>query len=112
MGGRSQRVNRIAEFVLSCRIWLGDEGRQAPAEEEAPNGTRRRRRRKMSAQDRKRISDAQKARWPKQKVEAPGTEAAPAETVVAKAKRGPRGVKTGAAKRGRRRCLSCAKADF
>jgi len=77
MGGRSQRVNRIAEFVLSCRIWLGDEGRQAPAEEEAPNGTRRRRRRKMSAQDRKRISDAQKARWPKQKVEAPGTEAAP-----------------------------------
>jgi hypothetical protein len=65
----------------------------------------------MSAEARKRISDAQKARWAKQKGEAPRTEAAPVEAtaVAGKAKRGPRGVKTGAAKRGRRKMSAAAR---
>ena len=65
----------------------------------------------MSAEARKRISDAQKARWAKQKGEASKTVAAPAEatTVAAKAKRGGRGVRKGAAKRGRRKMSSAAR---
>jgi hypothetical protein len=63
----------------------------------------------MSAEARKRISDAQKARWAKQKGEAPSTEAARAEAVVAKAKRGRRGVRKGAPKRARREMSSAAR---
>ena len=61
----------------------------------------------MSAEARKRISDAQKARWAKQKGEAPST--APAEAVAANAKRGGRGVRRGAAKRGRRKMSAAAR---
>ena len=65
----------------------------------------------MSAEARKRISDAQKARWAKQKGEAPSREAAPAEptAVAAKAKRGGRGVRKGAAKLGRRKMSAAAR---
>ena len=64
----------------------------------------------MSAEARKRISDAQRARWAKQKGEAPPSEAAPAHTpVAAKAKRGGRGVRRGAAKRGRRKMSAAAR---
>jgi hypothetical protein len=65
----------------------------------------------MSAEARRRISEAQKARWAKQKGEAPSTEAARAEAtaVVAKAKRGGRGVRKGAAKRARREMSSAAR---
>jgi len=63
----------------------------------------------MSAEARQRISDAQKARWAKQKGEIPSPVAAPVEAVAGKAKRGPRGVKTGAAKRGRRRMSAAAR---
>ena len=63
----------------------------------------------MSAEARKRISDAQKARWAKQKGEAPSTEAAPAEAVGPKAKRGARGVRKSAAKRGRRKMSAAAR---
>ena len=65
----------------------------------------------MSAEARQRISDAQKARWAKQKGEAPSTEAAPAEAtaVVAKTKRGGRGARKGAAKRARREMSSAAR---
>ena len=65
----------------------------------------------MSAAARKRISDAQKARWAKQRGEAPGAEAAPAEATAgaAKVKRGGRGVRKGAAKRGRRKMSAAAR---
>ena len=47
-------------------IATGQGGRRGPAAGSAP-APRRRRRRKMSADARKRISDAQKARWARQK---------------------------------------------
>ena len=63
----------------------------------------------MSAEARKRISDAQRARWAKQKGEAPGTAPAEATAVAAKAKRGGRSVRKGAAKRGRRKMSAAAR---
>ena len=60
----------------------------------------------MSAEARRRISDAQKARWAKQKGVASSTEAAPAE--AAKAKHGGRVRKSGA-KRGRRKMSAAAR---
>jgi hypothetical protein len=61
----------------------------------------------MSAEARRRISDAQKARWAKQKGEAPITEVAPAEAVAAK--RGSRAVRKGVAKRGPRKMSAAAR---
>jgi len=61
----------------------------------------------MSAEARKRISDAQKARWAKQKGEAPS--AGPGEAVAVKGKRGGRGVRKGAAKSGGRRMSAAAR---
>jgi hypothetical protein len=46
------------------------------AESAGEGVVRRKRRRKMSAEGRKRISDAQKARWAKQKANAPAPEGA------------------------------------
>ena len=63
----------------------------------------------MSAEARKRISDAQKARWAKQRGEALSTEATPTEALAAKPKRGGRGVRKGVAKRGPIRCLPQAR---
>lgn len=63
----------------------------------------------MSAEARKRISDAQKTRWAKQKGEAPGTQAAPDQAAVTKAQRGGRGVRKSVAKRGRRKMSATAR---
>jgi hypothetical protein len=76
--------------------------------------TRRQRKRTMSAEARKRISQAQKARRAKQKDETAPTEAAPAvaTAVAATVKPGRRGVRKGAAKRGRCRILPLREGGF
>ena len=65
----------------------------------------------MSAEARKRISDAQKARWAKQRGEAPRRDAVPTEAVAvaAPAKRGRRGVRKRVAKGGRRKMSVAAR---
>ena len=112
--GIETELQRLEERAAQLRAWLGKLPARAVAAvrgvagaDRASFSTRRRRKRTMSAEARKRISDAQKARWGKQKGEAPGTDAAPAEAVVTKAKRGARAVRKGAAKR-RRRKMSVA----
>ncbi len=77
--GAEQRLLEIAEEAAQIfRVFpelrkrgrgldaVGPRGRDAESPEQQPR-KRRRRRRKMSAEARKRISDAQKARWAKQK---------------------------------------------
>ena len=117
--GMETELQRLEERAAQLRAWLGKlparaaaaVRRVAGADEASSPSTRRRRRRKMSAEARKRISDAQKARWAKQKGEASKTVAAPAEAtaVAAKAKRGGRGVRKGAAKRGRPKMSAAAR---
>jgi hypothetical protein len=63
--------------------------------------------RTMSAEARKRISDAQKARWAKQRGEAKATSAAGESTGAAKGRRGAKRSRQGAAKR-RPRTMSAA----
>ena len=55
-------------FMAARRGRSGDE---APAKSEGAPPVKRRRRRKMSADARRRISEAQKARWAKQKAAGP-----------------------------------------
>ena len=114
--GMETELQRLEERAAQLRAWLGKlPARAAAAVRRVAGGdggspsTRRRRRRKMSAEARKRISDAQKARWAKQKGEAPSTDAGPADAVVAKAKRGGRGVRKGAAKGGGRKMSTAAR---
>jgi hypothetical protein len=117
--GMEVELQRLEERAAQLRAWLGKLPARAAAAvrrvagaDEAPStSTRRRRKRTMSAEARKRISDAQKARWAKQKGEAPSTGTAPtqATAVAAKAKRGSRAVTKGATKRGRRRMSSAAR---
>lgn len=115
--GMETELQRLEERAAQLRAWLGKLPSRAAAAVRKVAGadgasspsTRRRRRGKMSAEARKRISDAQKARWAKQKGEAPISEAAPADAVAAKAKRGGRGVRRGAAKRGRRQMSAAAR---
>ena len=98
--GMEVELQRLEERAAQLRAWLGRlpsraaaaarrvagaEGASSPA-----TSTGRRRKRTMSAEARRRISEAQKARWAKQKGEAPSTDAAPAEAGAAKAKRGGR----------------------
>ena len=115
--GMETELQRLEERAAQLRAWLGKlparaaaaVRRVASADKTSSSSTRRRR--KMSAEARKRISDAQKARWAKQKGEATSTGAAPIEAtaVAANAKRGGRGVRRGAAKRGRRKMSAAAR---
>jgi hypothetical protein len=117
--GMEVELQRLEERAAQLRAWLGKLPSRAAAAvrkvagsaEASSPATRRRRKRTMSAEARRRISEAQKARWAKQKGEAPTPEATPAEAtaVVAKAKRGGRGVRKGAAKRGRSRMSAAAR---
>src|SRR4029450_2057792 len=103
--GMETELQRLEERAAQLSAWLGKlparaaaaVRRVAGADGGSSPSTGRRRRRKMSAEARKRISDAQKARWAKQKGETPST--TPTEALAAKAKRGSRGVRKGAAKR-------------
>ena len=113
--GMEVELQRLEERAAQLRAWLGKLPARAAAAVRRVAGADKtsspstRRRRKMSAEARKRISDAQKARWAKQKGEAPISEAAPADAVAAKAKRSGRGVRRGAAKRGRRKMSAAAR---
>jgi hypothetical protein len=100
-GGRTLRIGSRA---------AGESGvRPRPATPVADGGDvvgKGRKRRRMSAAARKRISDAQKARWAKQRGEASAAQSGPTEVQapVAKAKRGrsagsPRGTAGGTKKR-------------
>jgi hypothetical protein len=62
---RGRGLDAVRSTRASASSDGGPDGQQ-------PTPRRRRRRSKMSAEARKRISDAQKARWAKQKAEAPG----------------------------------------
>jgi hypothetical protein len=103
-------LQRLEEKAAQIRAWLG----RLPARVRkkvqgltggsdgavAMSGARgRRRKRKMSAEARRRISETQKARWPKQRGEqaAAGTQAAPSEatSTAPKAKRGRAGRRKG-----------------
>ena len=66
----------------------------------------------MSAEARKRISQAQKARWAKQKGEVPSTAPAEATAVAAKPKRGSRGIRKGAANGSPKDVRRSAKKNF
>ena len=115
--GMETELQRLEERAAQLRAWLGKLPAQAAAavrrvvgaDAASSPSTSRRRRRKMSAEARRRISDAQKARWAKQRGEAPSTEAAPAKAAAVAAKRGGRGVRKGAAKRGRRNMSAAAR---
>ena len=107
--GMEVELQRLEERAAQLRAWLGKLPARAAAAvrrvagaDGASPSTRRRRKRTMSAEARKRISEAQKARWAKQKGEAVSTEVGPVSPGTAKAKRGGRGVWKGAVKRGRR----------
>jgi hypothetical protein len=119
--GIEVELQRIEERAAQLRAWLGRLPSRAAAAvrrvagadgtSSAAPSTRRRRMRTMSTEARKRISDAQKARWAKQKGEVPSTEAAPAEgtAVAAKGKPRSRGVRKAATKRGRRQMSAAAR---
>ena len=119
--GMEVELQRLEERAAQLRAWLGKLPSRAAAAVRKVAGadgasfpaasTRRRRKRTMSADARKRISAAQKARWAKQRGEAPSPEATPAQAtaVAAKAKRGGRRVRKGAAKRGRRKMSAAAR---
>jgi hypothetical protein len=105
--GMELELQRLEEKAEQIRAWLGRlparvrekvqglTGGPATGVAAAPAARGRRRKRKMSAEARRRISEAQKARWAKQKGEqaASATEAAPSEatSTASKAKRGRRG---------------------
>jgi hypothetical protein len=107
--GMEVELRNLEEKAAQIRAWLGRTLARGPGRPPAPTdgasshvpAGRRRRKRTMSADARRRISEAQKARWAKQRgQQAPAPDEAPAGTAVAaaKAKRGRRG----SAKRGRK----------
>ena len=110
--GMEVELQRLEEKAAQIRAWLGKTSARGPGRPPAsadgassPAALKgRKRKRTMSAEARRRISEAQKARWAKQRGEAVASEAAPAEptTVAAKAKRGRRGSRKSVAKRGRK----------
>lgn len=111
--GMEVEVQRLEEKAAQIRAWLGRLPARGPVRPAtfvdggvSPfRPSRRRRKGTMSAEARKRISEAQKARWAKQRGEqttSAEAQAAPAAVAV-KGKRRGRGVRKAAAKRGRRK---------
>jgi hypothetical protein len=119
--GMEVELQRLEERAAQLRAWLGKLPSRAAAAVRRVAGADgasstgpsigRRRKRTMSAEARRRISEAQKARWAKQKGEAPSTAATRAEatTVAAPPNRGSRGGRKGATKRGRRKMSAAAR---
>jgi len=112
--GMEVELQRLEEKAAQLRAWLGKVPGRARAAVQALTGaasadaspTRgRKRKRTMSADARRRISEAQKARWAKQRGQtaaATGSTVSEAPTTAPKAKRGrPAGKKKGG--RGRKR---------
>jgi hypothetical protein len=120
--GMETELQRLEERAAQLRAWLAKlPGRAAAAVRRVAGADRgsspstgRRRRRKMTAEARQRISDAQKARWAKQRGEQSASAQAQAAAAGATAgagqgKRRGRGATKAAAKRGRRKMSAAAR---
>ena len=114
--GMEVELQRLEERAAQLRAWLGKLPARAAAAVRRVAGTdgasspstRRRRKRTMSVEARKRISEAQKARWAKQR----GTTETTTSSASGSSAAGSRSAKRterGAAKRGRRKMSVAAR---
>lgn len=97
--GMEVELQRLEEKAAQIRAWLANTPAAARAAVKRLTGSGldstpsrgRKRKRTMSAEARKRISDAQKARWAKQKGEPAATPSAGASTTTTATTKAPRG---------------------